>query len=192
MERAVRIECFEHPDTIDRFLADASAISRKTYQWHLLGLGLRDHESIKAQLALAANRGWFRSYVLYCRDIPASFLLGYQYGGCYYYMDVGYDPRYAQWSVGSVLQLKMLQDLYTRSDRPALFDFSTGYGTHKERFANFSRLEVNVLLFPRTIANGCIAVAYQVSENASARMVRVLDALGIKSRLKQAVRRFFR
>jgi CelD/BcsL family acetyltransferase involved in cellulose biosynthesis len=91
-------------------------------------------------------------------------MLGYQYGGCYYYTDVGFDPAYAKWSVGSVLQLKVLQDLYQQDGRPELFDFSTGYGEHKERFGSESRLEANVLLMPRTVRARWIAASFLASE----------------------------
>ena len=40
----------------------------------------------------------------------------------------------AQYSVGSVLHLEVMDDLYRRGNAPVLFDFSTGYGPHKSRF----------------------------------------------------------
>jgi hypothetical protein len=46
-------------------------------------------------------------------------MLGYQYGGCYYYTDVGFDPEYAKWSVVRFLQLKVMQDLYQNEDVPS-------------------------------------------------------------------------
>ncbi|MGH6689675.1 MAG: GNAT family N-acetyltransferase [Gammaproteobacteria bacterium] len=189
MSGQVRSVCFEHAHSIDTFLTDASAISRKTYQWRLLGLGLRDSDWTRRRLTLAAERGWFRSYILYCKDAPVAFLLGYQYRGCYYYTDVGYDPEYADWSVGTVLQIKMLKDLYSRPDRPSLFDFSTGYGSHKARFANVSRQEVHLLLLPRTIANRLLAATYVSAERISAGLVSFLDRLGVKNRVKKLVRR---
>lgn len=189
MKGQVRSVCFEHADSVDKFLTDASAISQRTYQWRLLGLGLRDSDRMRERLALAARRGWLRSYILYCTDIPVAFMLGYQYRGCYYYTDVGYDPEYADWSVGTVLQVKVLQDFYSRADRPSLFDFSTGYGSHKARFANVSRQEVHLLLLPRTTPNRLLAAAYVSTEWISATLVTFLDRLGLKNSLKKLVRR---
>lgn len=189
MEGKVRAVCFEDSGTLDRFLADAEAVSRKTYQWNVLGLGLRSSE-FEQRLRFAAGRGSLRSYILYCRDVPAAFMLGYQYGDCYYYTDVGYDPEYANWSVGSVLQLKVLQDLYARDNRPSLFDFSTGYGSHKGRFGNLARREANVLLLPNTVANRLLASAFLATERVSSAAVSFVDWLGLKARLKKAIRRF--
>jgi hypothetical protein len=101
----VEITCYERDSDVDAFLDHAIEISRKTYQWRLLGLGLRDRESLANRLRFAASKAWLRSYVLFCSGRPAAFMLGYQHGHCYYYTDVGFDPDHGQWSVGSALQL---------------------------------------------------------------------------------------
>jgi CelD/BcsL family acetyltransferase involved in cellulose biosynthesis len=117
-------------------------------------------------------------------------MLGYQYLDCYYYIDVGYDPAYANFSVGSVLQLMVLKDLYTRGTLPAIFDFSTGYGAHKARFGNFAQRQVNLLLLPKTLDNHSLALAFRWTERASAALVSALDKLGLKKRLKKWIRQF--
>jgi len=189
MEGQVRCECFETCESIDRFVRDAQAVSRKTYQWNLLGLGLRDTPALRAGLTATAKAGWLRSFILYCRDTPVAFMLGYQHGSCYYYDDVGYDPDYSKSSVGSVLQIEVLEYLYGRSDRPAVFDFSTGYGEHKGRFGNAERQEQNLLVFPATVRNRLLIRAYRACEAVSHAGVAVLDRLGLKARLKQLIRR---
>ncbi len=189
MAGTVRTACFDTEESVERFLADGAAVSRRTYQWNLLGLGLRDTPALRSQLRMAAQRGWFRSYILYCREQPVAFMLGYQYAGCYYYTDVGYDPDYAKWSVGSVLQLKVMQHLYSRDDRrPLLFDFSTGYGSHKARFGNVARREANVLLLPRTLTNRLKATAFLVNERASLGTAALLERVGVKARVKKLLR----
>jgi hypothetical protein len=186
----VTLRRFDQAESVAQFLTDATVVSRKTYQWNVLGLGLRDTQGLKGQLLLAAMRGWLRSYILYCKEMPVAFMLGYQYhGACYYYMDVGYDPEYASWSVGSVLQLKVLQDLYAQSDRPEVFDFSIGQGDHKRRFGNRSRREANVLLLPNTVRSRVLAFTFNSWDRATAGAVSLLDHLGVKSRLKTLIRR---
>ena len=146
-------------------MADATRISRKTYQWNLLGLGLRDSEGLTRQLAYEAERGLLRNYILYCRDDPVAFMIGAQApGAIYYYIDVGFDPDYAKWSVGSMLQLKVLRDLFASPGTPALFDFSTGEGEHKARFGNQSRPEANVMLLPKTMRMRATVMAYAWTE----------------------------
>jgi CelD/BcsL family acetyltransferase involved in cellulose biosynthesis len=189
MDGRVRVTCFEAPDSVATFLGDGESISRKTYQWKLLGLGLRSSEALRKRLQYSASRGWLRSYILYCKDLPVAFIYGYQYAGCYYIIDGGYDPEYANLSVGSVLQMKIFQDLYERGPHPILFDFATGFGTHKARYGNLGRMEGELLLLPNTLANRCLAGAFRGSARASAATIGFLERFGVKERLKKAIRR---
>ena len=92
------MRCFESGEDVARFLEDAEAISSKTYQTHLLGLGIKKNDTFEERLHLAASRHWLRSYILYCKEQPTAFMVEYQHEGCFYYIDVGYDPEYAQYS----------------------------------------------------------------------------------------------
>lgn len=190
MEEKVRLERFSDASGVERFVADATRISRKTYQWNLLGLGLRDSEGLARQLAYEAERGLLRNYILYCRDDPVAFMIGAQEpGATYYYIDVGFDPDYAKWSVGSMLQLKVLRDLFASPGTPVLFDFSTGEGQHKARFGNFSRPEANVMLLPKTMRMRATSMAYASTERLSTAGATMLDRMGLKAKIKKFIRR---
>jgi CelD/BcsL family acetyltransferase involved in cellulose biosynthesis len=154
---------------IERFLDGASEISRTTYQFNRLGLGLRDVDALRQRLELAASRGWLRCYLLSCGGTPCCFMVGYQIGGRFYYADVGYDPAWSKWSVGTVLLLRVIEDLFAH-DRPSTLDFGPG-GEYKHHFGNDSYLEVEVLLFPRR--------AYPL---AVAALQRACDAVGAVAR----------
>ncbi|MGH7039660.1 MAG: GNAT family N-acetyltransferase [Stellaceae bacterium] len=186
---AVQTRRFARSEQVPDFVAAAQAISRKTYQWNLLGLGLRDGAALAARLRLAADHGWMCCYLLYCSGQPVAFILGYLYRGVYHYTDVGYDPDWAKWSVGSVLQMDVMKDLLTEPERPDRFDFSTGFGTHKARFGNFSRREVNFLLLPDTLSNKWLARLYRLTLGIDKRAVAAADALGVKTRIKKWLRR---
>lgn len=189
MEGEVECVCFDTPESVDRFSRDAEEVSRKTYQWNLLGLGLRNTPEQRESHRYAATQGWLRSFVLYCRGKPAAFMLGHQHGRCYYYDDVGYDPAFARYSVGSVLQLYVLEHLLAREDRPACFDFSTGFGPHKARFSNGSRREVDLLVMRRTAANKVLFASYRANQAFSRMVVGLTEKLGVKERLKRLIRR---
>jgi len=189
MDGAVRVECFEQPESVSRFAADASAISRKTYQWNLLDLGFRDSEGLRTRLRWVSEHGWFRSYIMYCRDVPVAFMWGHQFGDCYYIDDGGYDPDYAKLSVGSVLQLKLIEHLFAGTKRPRFLDFSTGFGTHKGRFGNFSRRELNVLILPATLRNRLLKLGYVGTDSLSKGTVRLIDRIGLKAKIKRLIRR---
>jgi CelD/BcsL family acetyltransferase involved in cellulose biosynthesis len=179
---------FTTPDQVDAYLADAVRISQKTYQWNLLGLGLRDRDALRARLRFAASRGWLRCYILYGREAPLAFMLGLLQHGTYHYLDVGYDPDWAKWSVGSVLQVEVMRDLFALPTPPRGFDFSTGYGAHKARFANRSRREANYLLLPRGLRSALLLGGYRATETGSAALSRLLERYDLKVRLKKLVR----
>ena len=180
--------CFDTIESVDRFLDDAIEISKKTYQWRLLGLGLRNREKSRATFRFAAERGWLRCYILYCKGAPVAFMVGYQYANRFFYIDVGYDPEWANFSVGSVLQWEVIEDLYKRGNTPTIFDFSTGYGRHKSRFGKDAREEVNILLLPATPGNRMLAAAWRGVNTVSDTAVLALDGLGVKQSLKKAIR----
>jgi hypothetical protein len=185
----VRCVCFETEADVDKFVPDAQLVSQKTYQWNLLGLGLRDTPATRSGLRHAARNGWFRSFILYCKGAPAAFMLGHQHGDCYYYDDVGYDPAYSKHSVGSVLQIEVLEYLYSREDRPAWFDFSTGYGPHKGRFGNKGRTEADFLVVPGTVKNRLVIGAYRTTSHLSKAAGNALARLGVKDAIKKMIRR---
>ena len=105
-------------------------------------------------------------------------------------IDVGYDPEWAKFSVGSVLQREVIEDLYRRDNTPSVFDFSTGDGSHKSRFGKEAREEVNILLLPATLGNRMLVAAWRGVNTVSDTAVRSLDRLGVKQSLKKAIRRF--
>jgi CelD/BcsL family acetyltransferase involved in cellulose biosynthesis len=171
------------------FVRKAVAISRKTYQWHLLGLGLRNAERLEHTLTAMAKRGWTKCYLLECGGIATAFMIGYQYRGTYYYVDVGFDPDWETWSVGTMLHQEVLRDLIGSADRPRWFDFSSGSGPQKERFSNQSRAEVNFLLVPRSLRGLMLVWTYQGFATLSDYAVRLLDKLQLKAAVKRIIRR---
>jgi CelD/BcsL family acetyltransferase involved in cellulose biosynthesis len=171
------------------FVERAVEISRKTYQWHLLGLGLRQSDVLRRTLIAMARQGWMRCYLLECGGIPTSFMIGYLYGGTYYYIDVGFDPEWEQWSVGTVLHLMVLRDLIEAEQPIDWFDFSSGTGVHKKRFGNVTRTEKNYVLLPRSVGNLMLAKAYMATDTVSTKVVHLLDKLHLKSAVKRFMRR---
>lgn len=191
LSREFDTELFEcdSSDLIDRFLTDAITVSKKTYQWNLLGLGLRNKADFTETLGHWARHADLCSFILYCDGTPTAFMLGYIYRSCYYYIDVGYDPDWAKYSVGSVLQLLVLERLYKMDTPPRSFDFSTGYGEHKGRFGNYQQEEVNILVLPSSVKNRLFLFLYRLIEGTSNVLVALLEKMGIKKKLKKFIRR---
>ena len=71
-------------------------VSGKTYQYRLLGSGLRTREALEDCYRAAAGLGWFRSYVLYAHDKPVAFQVGDVYLRRFHAQEIGYDPDWAR------------------------------------------------------------------------------------------------
>jgi hypothetical protein len=177
------------PDQIPDFVTRAVAISQKTYQWHLLGLGLRKPDELRETLTAMARHGWTRCYLLECDGAATAFMIGYLYSGVYYYVDVGFDPAWEKWSVGTVLQMEVLRDLMDGGERVESFDFSSGSGVHKKRFSNESRPEANYLLIPRDFRSGILVGAFRCTDALSKTAVGLLERLRLKAAIKKLIRR---
>jgi len=184
---AVELVRCSGPKEVEAFVETAAEISRKTYQFKRLGLGLRDLPSVKRKLRLAAERGWLRSYLLTCGGIPSCFLLGYQHNGRFYYAEIGYDPAWSRFSVGRITILLALQDLLEH-DTPDLIDFGEG-GGYKEYLANESYVEADVVLFCRRAYPLFVAGLRRGCDSATGRGRALLEGLGLKEPLRRFLRR---
>lgn len=186
---AVSCEVYVSTDDAERFLAIAAKLSSATYQHRLLDLGIRNDHATRMRLRALAEKGWFRGYILRCNDAPAAFMLGYLHEGTYYSADIGYDAKWAEWSVGNVLHLAVIRDLIALAPRPARFDFMYGDSANKERLSNSFRTERNLYLFPRSgrwvVLVGVLTVLNRLSESAGTG----LERLGIKPRIRRFLRR---
>jgi GNAT acetyltransferase-like protein len=170
---------------IDSFLDSAYAISRKTRQFDRFGWGIagRDPEAVRDELQLLAQRGWLRSYLLLCGGAACSFILGHQYGPRFHPAAAGVDPAWSSFSVGTVILLLVLKDLFAENS-PECYNLGS-YSQHKEHFANESYPEASVWLFRRRPYSLMVSSVYQACNSASTKAAMILDHLNLKSRAKE-------
>lgn len=173
---------------VEAYLTAATEISRKTWQFKRLGwgIGASDPDVVRGELKFLARRGWLRAYLLKCGEEACSFILGWQYGSRFYHAGLGFDPVWEKYSVGTVLLLFVLEDLY-KDNRPELYDFGT-YAEYKERFCTESYPEAIVWLFrrrPYPIFADCM---HRTFSTASRKSGALLNRLGLKARIKHFLR----
>jgi CelD/BcsL family acetyltransferase involved in cellulose biosynthesis len=113
-----------------------------------VGFGFFDTPRIRDQMAIAAEGGWLRIYVLYLEHKPAAFWMGTLYDRCLQADDVGYDPAWSEFSPGIVLFLNILEDL--RDADIEIVDFGRGSSQLKQCFAAFRRVESRVHIYAST------------------------------------------
>jgi Acetyltransferase (GNAT) domain len=184
----VRLSRITAPEQVDSFVGSAFEISRKTYQWHIFGSGLRWPEALRRNLRFLAERGWLRCYLLWCGKEVCAFMICHQRNGVCHSPTIGYDPRWERFSAGTILQLLVIEDLFTY-DRPALFDFGSGAGAQKEFFGNTHYLDADIYLLRRRAYAHVACSIHRTSNSLTMGTTRLLEGLHLKKRLKRFIRK---
>ena len=120
----LRFVRYELPEEVPAFLDQAVELSKKTYQWIVFHRGLDDPNLLRHRLPLLAKHGWLRSYLLFCGGRACAFLLGYQCRGKFLFFEIGFDPAFASYSIGTVMQFLAVEDLF-RYNRPEIMDLGS-------------------------------------------------------------------
>jgi len=186
---AVELVRVTEPDQIEAFMDAALRVSALSWQLNVLGWGIDSENSdyVKAHMYWAAQRRWLRSYLLTCGGTPCAFMTGYQYRGVYYNGVPASDVGWRDFSVGNVLQLLAIKDMFA-VDRPEIYDFAT-YAQYKLYFANDSYPEEITTLFPRRPYPILAKTLYHASSAASIRGGRLLDRVNLKPTARRFLRR---
>lgn len=181
-----RMTRYTEADQAQELAAALAQVSRKTYQYHLLGLGLENTPAHTAQLRVAAAGGWLRAYVLWIGYTPVAFQLGYHDAQTYYGHHVGYDPDVSKLQPGIYLHTEIMVDLLANGI--CRFDFLSGDSLYKQRMSNSLREERHYYLIPRGWPGGVYARALRIVNYLSETIGRWLDKSGLKERIRQLVR----
>jgi hypothetical protein len=168
---------------IDTFVDAVAEVSKKTYQFRALGLGIRDPDHLKKLLIWAARKRWLRSYLLKCNGEPCAFQIAYQYNRTFSGVEIGYDPAWIKLGVGNIQQLLALEDLF-KENTPDICDFGT-YADYKEMFANAAYMDAQVWLFRRRPIPLLKLNTFRFFRETSKAAGNFLDGLNLKSKVKR-------
>jgi CelD/BcsL family acetyltransferase involved in cellulose biosynthesis len=146
------LRCYRSANEAEDFYRQARAVSALTYQERLLRAGLPEGEAALAAMRERGARNAMRGWILFLEGRPIAYLYAPAEGETLIYAHLGYDPEFADWSPGSVLQFEAMRQLM---DEGAfrLFDFTEGEGQHKRLFSTGEVECVDLLLLRRTPAN---------------------------------------
>gem|GEM_PF-3972276 len=146
--------------TLERFIQSAVKVSGKTWQFSRFGGGVTDDSATRAAYQQHINNGTKRSYTLYCGGEPVAFCVGFQAYGVYQTWEIGFDQDYADLSPGTVLMLKIIEELHQR-DKPVYINYGVGDSTYKRRFANWSGNDETLMLLNASVGNRLLMVAHK-------------------------------
>ena len=149
---ALDLRCYRTAAEMDEFYRHARGVSALTYQERLLRAGLPEGPEELAEMCALAARGEALGWLLWVDGRPISYLYAPAEGASLVYAFLGYDPDFADFSPGTVLQLEAMRQLMDER-RFAWFDFAEGEGRHKQLFATGRVACVDLLLVRRTLAN---------------------------------------
>jgi CelD/BcsL family acetyltransferase involved in cellulose biosynthesis len=176
------------PDAVAAFLKQAQEISRRSWQAKRLGVRIHNSPEERQFFESLAARGALRSYLLEQEGRPAAFLVGLQWQGDFLFEETGYDLELAGVSPGTVLFVRLLEDLVAH-DPPRRFDFGSGDGDHKRLFANRQTLSGPVLLVGRRWPAVPVLWVVQARRRLVQGARAALKWLRIRRRLRQRYRR---
>ncbi len=108
----------------------------------------RNRSFHQAMAAAAQRRGWLRLYFLAVDGRRVAGFLGYEVDAKLCYYQLGWDPAWARWSVGTVLIAEVLRDAIARGVRE--FDFLRAAERYKVRLADDARQTITLRVWGPT------------------------------------------
>lgn len=181
------VEKLSSPGDVDRIFAELGEVAAMTYQGGL-GVGFEDTAARRATTTLGLERGWFRAYLLYLDGRPIAFWQGYAYGRTFFTGTPGYDPAFANLSVGTFLLLRVIEDLCSDEGVDEL-DYGFGDADYKRRFGSESWEEADVLIFAPRLKGLRVNLARTAILGGAQAARSVLERTGLAGSLKKRWRR---
>jgi hypothetical protein len=182
-------EVYSSPAEMEAFFPLAFPISERSYQHRLFDQGLPKTQQFKEDIMEKSANGDVFGYILRIKGEPAAYNLCPIYGSNKALYDyTGYDPRFADYSPGTVLQFKIIEDLFKR-ERVDYYDLCSGEGIHKEIFATGSIFCGNVYFCFLTPQNVAILLIKNISSMMTNGIKRVLALAGLRNQVKKLIRK---
>jgi hypothetical protein len=170
---------------LDQIFTDANEIARKTYQRNL-DAGFMDDSIMRRRLAVSADHGWLRTYLLYVDDKPCAFWIGTLYGKVFHLDFTGYDNTYKRYEPGTILFMKMIEDL--TNNKVEEIDFGFGDAFYKQRFGDQQWSESSVYIYAPTMKG----ILLNAIRTINLIPYRYLLRLAEKTNILQKIKRFWR
>ncbi|WP_018994411.1 GNAT family N-acetyltransferase [Thioalkalivibrio sp. ALJ2] len=179
---------YRTPEEIETFRSLAREVSRLTYQERLLNAGLPDDDAFAERSARLAAADQVRAYLLFLDGEPVAYLYCPARDSALVYAYLGYHPKVAALSPGTVLQWLVLESLF-QEGRFRYFDFAPGDSPHKALFGSAHQLCADVYYLRRRPRPLALGLAHAATTLASDAVSAALSRLGFKQSLKRFLRR---
>jgi len=179
------VRLYRRLDEMPDFYRQARVLSALTYQERLLDAGLPEGALPQMQALAAADQ--VRAWLLHVDGRPVSYLYAPADGAALLYAYLGYDPAFADFSPGTVLQLEAMRMLMEER-RFRWFDFTEGDGQHKRHFATGAVPSLDLLLLRPSLANLAAVRALNAFDTGVAAAKAIASRIGL-ARIARAASR---
>ncbi len=179
----VEVRLYEKPEDVGFLIEHVESIARTTYQ-RGLGVAFNNDTLTRERMALAAQQGWLRSYLLHVNGTPCSYQLGFRYGAGYFAMGRGYDPAFKHYSAGTHVFLTALERA-CEDTMIDFWDFGIGDAEHKHVYGTEQWQEAKVYIFSRSLKGLKLSALWTVTNLLSDMGRRVLGKTGLLKKIKR-------
>lgn len=178
----VKYGIFSEPHEVDMFCNLAETVAMTTYQ-RGLGAGFYDNVENRERLTLAAHKGCFRAYIVFVGDKPLAFESGERVGDAMYLLWTGYDPAYRKFEVGTIVFMKMIEDLIALGVKE--IDYGPGGAQYKERYGNQCLREQDIDIYAPTLNGYGIHLTSALNHIINRAGKRLITQLKISEKVKK-------
>lgn len=140
----VEIKSFQSPEDVPSLIPDLENIAGVTYQ-RKIGAGFLNTPQHVELLRTHARKKWLRAYILYIRERPCAFWVGYHKNQSFHGDYTGYLPEFAKYSPGLFLMVRLMEDFCGNGINEV--EFGRGTAQYKSTLANKSYAEKSVYIF---------------------------------------------
>ncbi len=163
-EKDVSVRFYTKPGDLDTALNDIEDVSVKTYQ-RKMSVGFKKDTETRRIFHKMASRNHLLLSVLYIEGVPRAFETGIIQQNTHFALTTGYDPQFADLSIGHFLFIKIIQHLFTL-DHISIYNFGIGESFYKNQLSDgkltifqakiFARSAKGILSFYMSKANICL------------------------------------
>ena len=180
------IKIITHADHIEMIFNDLESIAQKTYH-RQLGFGFFNTVENKKRFKLGFDKGWLKVYILYIKNKPVAYWVGWKYREVFYTDYTGYDSDYNNYRVGNFLLLKIIEDC-CNDEIVRTIDFGFGDAQYKRILSNFSWEESQLYIFSLTMKTVCLNILRIIINKFS----KFIQVLLIKMNMLEKVKKVWR
>jgi hypothetical protein len=177
----VKFKHFDMYSDIEELANDVEIIARKTYQ-RGLGAGFVKNAEQMQRLGFGRKKNWLRGMVLHINDKPCAFWIGSVHKNVFYSEATGYDSAYRKYELGTVVFLKLIEDLCR--EKVESIDFGLGDALYKSRFGDESWLEGSIRIYAPSFKGTKLNLLRTILEGSALATRRLVNRMGIEQHLK--------